>query len=274
MTQEMRADSSAGETEQQAVPADQPVQEAQPVQAVQSTEPPEAVVAPDTLARPAKALKAMKNLYEPYVTPKVAWIVLRAVVRFIFFVIARVRIIGRENIPEKGPFIVAANHLSWLDVPLIPAYLPHQVVYMAKEEAFKSKVGWLVRFLGAFPVKRGEADRQSLRAADEQLKVGRVMVIFPEGTRSKTHTMAQAHAGLGMIALRSNVPVVPVAVWGSEHMLKKFSPRVTVSYGKPIILRPRGKKVTREDINEATEQIMSTIAEMLPPEYRGVYASS
>jgi len=128
-----------------------------------------------------------------------------------------------------------------------------------------------VRLLGAFPVKRGEADRQSLRAADTQLKAGKIFIIFPEGTRSKTHRMAKGHVGLGMIALRSGVPVIPVAVYGSEKTLKTFRPRVTVIFGEPMILAPRGNKITREDIEEATDAVMRRIASMLPPEYRGMY---
>jgi 1-acyl-sn-glycerol-3-phosphate acyltransferase len=121
-------------------------------------------------------------------------------------------------------------------------------------------------------VKRGEADRQAIRAASEQLKQGKTFIIFPEGTRSKTRTLAKGYAGLGMIALRSGAPVVPVAVWGSEHMLRKFGARVTVSYGKPIVLKPKGTKITREDIDNATDEIMRRIAAMLPPQYRGAYA--
>ena len=74
-----------------------------------------------------------------------------------------------------------------------------------------------------------------------------------------------------MIALRSGVPVVPVAIWGSEQALKKFRPRVTISFGEPMTLTPKGKKMTREDIEDATDQVMRRIASMMPPEYRGVY---
>jgi 1-acyl-sn-glycerol-3-phosphate acyltransferase len=178
---------------------------------------------------------------------------------------------GRENIPAKGPFIVASNHLSWWDVPLVPAYMQRKVVYMAKEELFNGRLSWLVRFLGAFPVKRGEADRQSLRAADTLLKAGKVLIIFPEGTRSKIQRMAKGHVGLGMIALRSDVPVLPVAIWGSEKILKAWRPRVNIVYGEPMILAPKGEKMTREDIEEATDAVMRRIASMMPVEYRGVY---
>lgn len=216
-----------------------------------------------------KVIRPTKNLYEPYVTPTVVYEALRVVAIPFFGIMGRIRLRGRYNVPKKGPYILASNHLSWIDVPLIPTYIPGKVVYMAKEEVFLGKLGWLARFMGAFPVKRGEADRQAIRAADEQLKKGRILVIFPEGHRSETHTLGKIHSGLGMIALRAGVPVVPVAVTGSENLLKKFGARVTVSYGEPVVFKPKGNKITREDIDEATTDIMRRIATMLPPEYRG-----
>lgn len=230
--------------------------------------------APQKSARPEKSAqikKPEKNFYEPYDTPIIVWSLIRAVARVLFLILLHVRVLGRKNLPKKGPFIIASNHLSWTDIPLIPAYLPYKVVAMAKEETFQGNIAWLVRFMGGFPVRRGEGDRQAIRAADEQLKQGKVLLMFPEGTRSKTRTLAKGHAGLGMIALRSGVPVVPVAVWGSEHVLKKFRPRVTIAFGPPVILKPEGAKITREDINASTEQVMRSIASMLPPAYRGVY---
>jgi 1-acyl-sn-glycerol-3-phosphate acyltransferase len=229
---------------------------------------------PPQAAKLAKSTKTkpQKNLYEPYRMPRILWRLIRIAVRIIVTIAFDVHTVGRQNVPETGPLIIASNHLSWTDVPLIPAFLKRSVVYMAKEETFMSKGGWFVRFLGAFPVKRGEADRQSLRAAEEQLKAGRILVIFPEGTRSKLHTLGQAHAGLGMIALRSGAPVLPVAIYGSEKSFKKFRPRITIIFGEPMILTPNGKKITREDIDQSTEQVMLRISSMLPPEYRGVYA--
>lgn len=90
--------------------------------------------------------KSQKNLYEPYSTPRILWEVIRSICLLVFFVTARVKLRGRYNIPRRGPYIIAANHLSWIDVPMVPSYIPGKVVYMAKEESFHSKVGWLVRF--------------------------------------------------------------------------------------------------------------------------------
>ncbi len=229
--------------------------------------------APSTADKQEKPIKTKpeKDLYKPYKMPPFLWALIRALARAVFAVIAHVHLQGLERVPKEGAFIVASNHLSWIDVPLIPSYFSRPVVYMAKDETFHSKYAWLVRFMGAFPVKRGEADRQALRAADEQLKAGNILIIFPEGTRSKTHTLATAHAGMGVIALRAGVPIVPVAVWGSEKVLKKFRHRVNVIYGEPITFKPKGSKITREDIDNVTQQVMQKIASMLPPEYRGVY---
>jgi 1-acyl-sn-glycerol-3-phosphate acyltransferase len=220
-----------------------------------------------------KTRKSEKNLYEPYVTPAWFWVSLRSVARCIFFLLLNVEVKGRHNVPKTGPYIIASNHLSWTDIPLVPCYLESQVVYLAKEDLFEGKMGWLVRFLGAIQVKRGEADRQLLRASDDLLKRGKILVIFPEGHRSETRQMIPANAGVGMIALRAGVPVVPVAVAGSESALKKFRPHVTITYGVPLILQPKGAKITKDDITESTNLIMRRIAEMLPPRYRGVYGT-
>lgn len=222
--------------------------------------------------KPQSQKKAEKNLYEPYSTPRIAYELLRYLARIVFFFTMRIRMRGLYNVPRKGPYIIASNHLSWLDIPLVAMCVPGKVIYMAKEETFTGNIGWVTRFLGAFPVKRGEGDRQAMRAANDLLKRKKVLVIFPEGTRSKTHTLAKAHAGLGMIALRAGVPIVPVAIYGSENGWKKFGARVTISYGEPILFNPTGAKVTREDIAEATETVMRRISAMMPERYRGVYS--
>lgn len=230
-------------------------------------------VTADTPEKPTDAAKPAKNLYEPYITPPILYHGARWISIILLTIFGRLRFRDRYKVPTQGPLILAPNHLAWTDIPLIALPLHRKVIYMAKEEYFSSKIAWLVRFLGAFPVKRGEGDRQSLRAAEEQLKKGNILAVFPEGTRSRTRSMAKAHAGLGMIALRSGAPVVPMAIWGSENVFKKFRPPVTIMYGEPMVLTPKGKKITREDIDEATDKVMRKIAEMLPPPYRGVYGN-
>ena len=163
----------------------------------------------DQQKQPVRPPKSAKNLYEPYITPPILYGAIRWLAIFVFHITSRLRVRGLSNLPKEGPFIIASNHLDWTDIPLIALPMRRKVVYMAKEEYFSSRLAWLVRFLGAFPVKRGEADRQALRAGEEQLKKGNILVIFPEGTRSRTRTLAMGHSGIGLVALRSGVPVVP-----------------------------------------------------------------
>ncbi len=196
----------------------------------------------------------------------------RTVVRILLPLLARRRTVNIENVPTSGPVILAVNHIAWIDIPLASLKVPRVTHYMAKIELFNQPVlGGIMRLLGAFPVKRGEGDRESLRVAERLLAQGNILVIFPEGHRSGGH-LIKAHPGMSLIALRSGAPVVPVAISGSEAVFKRFRPQVTVSYGKPLYLETSGARRTRDDLARNTDAIMYHIAELLPPEYRGEYA--
>jgi 1-acyl-sn-glycerol-3-phosphate acyltransferase len=186
---------------------------------------------------------------------------------------------GLENIPASGPVLVASNHLSFWDIPAL-ALLPRRMFhYMAKSEyARNSFMRWLFIKLEAFFVDRGEGDMGAIRSALAVLKAGQVLVIYPEGHRSDDHALIPAHEGFTLIAFKSGAPVVPVAIWGSEFVGKggRFlfrRPTIHIRYGTPITLAPSGKKYTKEDLANATNLIMGTIAAMLPSQYRGVYAA-
>jgi 1-acyl-sn-glycerol-3-phosphate acyltransferase len=201
----------------------------------------------------------------------------RRVIWLIRPLIARLHTIGVESVPQSGPVILALNHVAWIDIPLASLRVPRITHYMAKIELFNIPVlGGIMRLLGAFPVRRGEGDRESLRIAERLLSQGQIVVVFPEGHRSGGH-LIKAHPGTSLIAFRSGAPVVPVAISGSEHVFKGFhygpwAPRVTISYGKPIYLKASGARYTRDDLANSTHLIMRRIAEMLPPAYRGEYA--
>src|SRR6185437_2424299 len=110
----------------------------------------------------------------------------RAIARVLVLLLIRLRVNGVENVPATGPVIPVSNHLNWTDIPMIGLRLKRLTHFMAKAELFqKPPIKWLVIGLGAFPVRRGEADRQAIKQADEVLKAGQVLVIFPEGTRSR-----------------------------------------------------------------------------------------
>jgi 1-acyl-sn-glycerol-3-phosphate acyltransferase len=200
---------------------------------------------------------------------------LRVIARLALPWIARVRYEGLQNIPRHGPVILAMNHIHWLDIPVASVRVPRVTHYMAKVELFNTRIaGWLLRLGGAFPVRRGEGDREALRTAERLLSEGEVVVIFPEGHRSDEGTLIEAHPGVALIALRGNAPIVPVAISGTRAVFRQkgilfWAPRVTVRYGTPFTLD--GKR-SRESLTEATDRIMFAIAALLPPEQRGAYA--
>lgn len=193
--------------------------------------------------------------------------------------VARLRTEGMENIPKDGPVILAMNHIHWLDIPIASARVKRVTHYMAKIELFNVPLlGGIMRRCGAFPVRRGEGDREALRTAERLLEQGEVLVIFPEGHRSDDGALIPAHTGISLIALRSNAVVVPVGIQGTRGAFKNgrflfWAPRVTVRYGKPFALRAHDGRRTRESLVQATDTIMHRIAELLPPEQRGQYGT-
>lgn len=173
--------------------------------------------------------------------------IVRAVLDFIFFVIFRLHVEGRENVPQTGAIIVAPNHKSDWDPPLIGVAFNTRIIhYMAKEELFKNPfLGWLIRQFGTFPVKRGAVDRTTIRQALRELKAGNPLGIFPEGTRIRREGLGRFHSGMASLALMTGTPVVPVAVIGSRWMPHKKGP-LAVLIGKPVEVkkqRPTDEKV-------------------------------
>lgn len=206
--------------------------------------------------------------------------VMRFVAAMLLPLFARLRTIDIENVPQEGPVILAINHIHWLDIPLASIRIPRVTHYMAKIELFSVPViGWLIRRLGAFPVRRGEGDREALRTSERMLAQGNLLMIFPEGHRSGNGKLAKGHTGASYLALRAGVPIVAVGISGTENVFKRFNygpwaPKVTLRFSKPFTLGASGGKRSREGMTEATDTIMRQIAAMLPPEYRGAYAGT
>ena len=207
---------------------------------------------------------------------------LRGVMRFIVtvYLFGLFRVEGREQFPRRGAVLVCPNHVSTVDPPLVPAYLPRGDSWsMAKAEYFAKPnfTKWLFTNYHAFPVVRHTADRKALKRAAEILRGGEILVVYPEGTRIEAGGLERAEPGAGYLAQRLEVPVVPVALEGTRECFPKGARwprrvRVTVRLGRPFRLpaqRPDGTRVKAED---AADAIMLSIAEMLPEPARGKYA--
>nr|WP_049786697.1 lysophospholipid acyltransferase family protein [Evansella cellulosilytica] len=170
----------------------------------------------------------------------------------------RVRVIGKENIPEHGSVLLCSNHIHELDPPFVGAFIKRQTRYMAKAELFEKPIlKSLLPKLGAFPIRRGMSDRQALRTGLKLLSEEQMIGVFPEGTRSKTGTLGKGLAGVGFFALRSNAQVVPCAIIGNYKLFSK----ITIVYGSPVDMETlREQRATAE---EATDKIMEGIQGIL-----------
>ena len=182
---------------------------------------------------------------------------------------------GRENVPRKGALIVASNHLSNGDPPVLTVAVPRRIAWMTKAEWFKTPIiGPMLRLGGMIPVRRFEADLQALRRAQSVLRDGGALAMFPEGTRGGDKGLRAGEPGTALIALRTNTQIVPIAIWGTEHVKlpRDFfrRTRVHIRFGEPFLLEA-SKRITRDDVARGTETIMREIAALLPERYRGVY---
>ncbi len=139
----------------------------------------------------------------------------------------RVQISGREHIPDSGPAIIAPNHKNFFDVFFVAMTTRRRVRYMAKIELFKGLLGWLLPRVGAFPVRRGEADDEALETARRILAGGGVIVMFPEGTRiARPDALGTPHHGAGRLALESGAQIIPAAVTGTSHLWRAALPKL------------------------------------------------
>jgi 1-acyl-sn-glycerol-3-phosphate acyltransferase len=166
--------------------------------------------------------------------------VTRVLVRLLMPLLGGITVRGAENIPARGPVFLAVNHRSYMDPPYLSMVTKRQLHLMAKEQLFEIPVfGPYIRALGAFPVKRGTADRGAIRQAMDELKAGHVLGIFPEGTRADPGTLLPAERGFALIAKQTGIPVVPIALEGTDQVHPKHAKRlhrahVTATVGRPI----------------------------------------
>lgn len=189
--------------------------------------------------------------------------VVRVIALIVFSIFFRVNLVGRENVPEKGNGVLCSNHVGELDMFFIGFRIKRLVRWMAKEELFKNPVfATLLKCLGAFPIKRGKADVESVKTAIRLLKEGHIVGIFPEGTRikHKEGKPIRIKPGAVMLALRTGAPIVPVAVSGNY---KPFS-RIKVIFGEPFFLdADPDRKYTNEEMSKISEDVMKKVYVLL-----------
>lgn len=188
----------------------------------------------------------------------IKWIV-RGALYLWFKVVYRVKIDGLENIPKEGPLIFCGNHKSYIDPPLIVCTAKRDMKFLAKEELYKNKflafLGWVFE---AIPVKRDEKDVSAIKTSLKDLKEGKCITLFPEGTRNGLEKGQKVKDGVAFFAVRSGAKVVPCGIKGG----KKGQGRLTITYGKPLDFTEYKGSKDKEVLEKVTSKIMENIIEL------------
>ena len=212
----------------------------------------------------------MRALFSPDgLMGKLFFRAVRGSVRIFLFRWFRLRVEGRERLQVNGGVIIAPTHRSNLDGPLIGSSSHRRVRYLGKDSLFRpAAAGWAMRSLGSFPVRRGEADLDAMRAAKEMLDAGECMLVFPEGTRQIGDAIGEIYDGTAWLASKAHTPVVPVGIAGTEAAMptgSKFPSRVPVTIVVGEVMDPPkgadGKRAKRSDLKLWTEELKSRLQE-------------
>ncbi len=191
---------------------------------------------------------------------------------------ARVHVEGQNNLPKEGGYIIAVNHLSLADVPLVLTIMPRPVILLAADWLRESAATrWLLQGLGrSIFVRRGEGDGEAVQSALTVLRTGGIIGLSPEGTRSKSGTLEHTQLGMAYLAMVAEVPIVPIASWGHERLWEAWRglkrPEVNIRVGAPIQLI--ASDVSAAALRRQTDLVMRELAALLPLEYRGVYGDA
>jgi 1-acyl-sn-glycerol-3-phosphate acyltransferase len=215
----------------------------------------------------------------------VYWVI-KAILKPLLKLVYRIRIEGLENVPRTGSAIIAANHLSFLDSFFIPLSVPRRkVTYLAKADYFKSwKTAWFFNMVGQIPTERegGAKSQRSLDIALEVLNEGKLLGIYPEGTRSPDGYLHRGRTGVARLALTAGARIIPCGLVGTEKVQPKDAkfpritgrPKVHVRFGKPIeVERYAGRETDRLVLRSVTDEIMYEIMQLSGQEYKDEYAS-
>jgi len=199
------------------------------------------------------------------------------VLRRVFETVCRIDRSEIHKIPARGPLILVANHIHLVEVPVfLPQLDPRDVIGLAKRESWKNPLyNFLFNQWEAIPIDRGVVDREAFRRMLEVLEQGKILAVYPEGTRSRDGRLLQGKAGIVALAQKSGAPMLPIGFHGYENFLSNLKRlRRTdfhIKIGKPFKLNSGAEALLRGSRQEVTDEIMCKIAELLPERYRGYY---
>ena len=199
--------------------------------------------------------------------------------KFCFNAFGRLEVTGRENVPPFGPLIIVANHLSFTDPPVLVCTVPRTLYFLGKRELFSNPVtGFIMRNFHVHAFDRSGLGVDAVRMALRLLDQDRAVVIFPEGRRSPNHELIEGVSGAAYMALKSQAPIMPIGVTGTEKIPGWRMPvsltRFRVNIGQPFSLPVVEGTPSKDVMASVTDMMMNRIADLLPPEYRGKYAAS
>lgn len=188
----------------------------------------------------------------------------KQLVQFFLYLVFRIQVTGKENIPASGGAILAVNHRSNWDVLVVGVKCPRKLRFMAKAEMFSNGLfSWVLSHLGAFPIHRGKGDIGAIKGALTILKQDEMLLMFPEGHRVRDGARVHAKTGVAMLAVRGKVPVIPVSVCGTYRWMS----RVTLHFGKPVTFEEYyGQKLEPEKLQQLSDGILNTIHSLKAPE--------
>lgn len=204
--------------------------------------------------------------------------ILRIFFSTLFRIITRQTVQGLENIPAEGGCLFTMNHLGIVDAPILFGLVKRKdfTGLVAKKHQKTPGVNWLVYRAKGIWIDREGLDMVAIKACQSYLNNGGILGIAPEGTRSDDHQLIESKLGVAFLAAKTNVPILPVAISGTENSLSKIlrltRPKVRVIIGEPFYLPPINRKDREASLKSNTDEIMCRIAALLPPEYRGFYA--
>lgn len=210
---------------------------------------------------------------------------MKAVLGPLLRLVFRVKVEGREYLPSEGPVILAANHQAFCDSLFIPLVVPRRVTFLAKAEYFDDpKSAWFYRAVGQIPIRRGSgsAAARALDTASEALAAGRVIAMYPEGTRSPDGACYKGRTGIARLSIHTGAPVLPIGLCGTQavqpigsKMLRPFK-QVTIRFGAPLVPTDADRMQAEEDLHRAlrrfTDELMLRIATLSGRPYEDHYA--